>query len=64
MPGLEKLHVMTSRLTYDLRVEVTSFNGTTHYATFSNFSIDDNSNYYTLHFDSFTGGDAGRGSVF
>ena len=51
---------MTSARRYELRVDLTMFDGTQGYATFSNFSITDASDYYRLLFDQFTGGNAGK----
>ena len=58
--GLDDLHLMTSRQTYDLRVDLTAFNGSSYFATFSDFSVGDSSSNYTLHFQNFTGGTAGK----
>ena len=58
--GLRTLHDMTSARRYELRVDLTKFDGPKGYATFSNFSITDASDYYRLQFDQFTGGTAGK----
>ncbi|KAK7090274.1 hypothetical protein V1264_010089 [Littorina saxatilis] len=57
--GLDALLELTSSQRYALRVDLMKFNGTKGYATYSNFKISDSSDNYRLHFDSFTGGNAG-----
>ncbi|KAK7090351.1 microfibril-associated glycoprotein 4-like [Littorina saxatilis] len=57
--GLDALNTLTSRQTYELRVDLMKWEGTKGYATYSNFSISDSSDNYRLNYDNFTGGNAG-----
>ncbi|XP_070183384.1 ficolin-2-like, partial [Littorina saxatilis] len=56
--GLDALHMLTSRQSHDLRVDLVKFDGTRGYASFSNFVISSSSNNYRLRFENFTGGNA------
>ena len=62
-PGLDALHTLTSTQTHELRVDLEDWDGNKFFATYSNFSVSDSSDNYRLHFDSFTGGNAGKGLV-
>ncbi|KAK7108700.1 ficolin-2-like [Littorina saxatilis] len=57
--GLDALHKLTSGQTYKLRVDLTKWTSAKGYATYSNFSISGSSDNYRLHFNRFTGGNAG-----
>ena len=57
--GLEKLYQKTSKNRWELRVDLSLWNGSSAFATYSGFKVASESDGYRLHLDSFTGGDAG-----
>ncbi|KAK7090390.1 tenascin-R-like [Littorina saxatilis] len=57
--GLDKLHSLTTSQRYELRVDLYKVDWRKGYATYSGFYVDDASHNFALHFDNFTGGNAG-----
>ncbi|XP_070190887.1 ficolin-1-A-like [Littorina saxatilis] len=57
--GLDALHNLTTSRRYQLRVDLQLWNETPGYATYSGFYVEDSDNNFRLHFDNFTGGNAG-----
>ncbi|XP_041428229.1 ficolin-1-B isoform X1 [Xenopus laevis] len=66
--GNDNLHLLTATDSsfnsshsgnFQLRIDLTDFSNKRYNATYSNFHIDGESLNYTLHFTSFTGGNAG-----
>ncbi|XP_053551352.1 ficolin-1-B isoform X1 [Bombina bombina] len=57
--GNDKIHVLTSNGTFELRVDLADFDNITAHALYTNFSITGESQNYTLHLGSFKGGNAG-----
>ncbi|KAF6734591.1 Microfibril-associated glycoprotein 4 [Oryzias melastigma] len=57
--GLETIYAMTRRGTHELWVNMEDFKGYKVYARYSSFSIDAESDGYTLHVSGFTNGGAG-----
>ncbi|XP_070173633.1 ficolin-1-B-like [Littorina saxatilis] len=57
--GLDALHNLTTSRRYQLRVDLKMWNETQGYATYSGFYVEGSDNNFTLHFDNFTGGNAG-----
>ena len=56
------MHHMTSEGRWELRVDLRNDRGHTAFATYSGFSLAAESDFYRLHFDKFTGGNAGEPS--
>ncbi|NP_001082604.1 ficolin-1-A precursor [Xenopus laevis] len=57
--GNDNLHLLTATGNFQLRVDLTDFSDKSTYASYSNFSIAEESQSYTLSLRSFMGGDAG-----
>ncbi|KAK7090701.1 tenascin-R-like [Littorina saxatilis] len=57
--GLDALHSLTTSRRYQLRVDLKKWYGTRGYATYSGFYVEDSDKNFRLHFDNFTGGNAG-----
>ncbi|KAK7090940.1 hypothetical protein V1264_010674 [Littorina saxatilis] len=57
--GLDKLHRLSTSQRYEMRVDLHMWNGTKGSATYSGFYVDDVSQNFVLHYDNFTGGNAG-----
>ena len=62
MTGLESLHQMTSEGRWELRVDLGDWDGSTAFATYSDFLIADETDGYRLRYGNFTGGTAGKPS--
>nr|KAG5697268.1 hypothetical protein BaRGS_031264 [Batillaria attramentaria] len=56
---LDDLYTLTSAKRQELRVDLTDWEGNSTYVTYSGFRIANSSDNYWLHYDTFTGGDAG-----
>lgn len=59
LSGLDSLHLMTSARKHELRVDLETFDGNRTFATYSGFTISDRTSAYILHYDHFSGGNAG-----
>lgn len=46
--GNEKIHSLTNQEKYELRVDISNFNGNKAFATYSTFSVGDASSNYKL----------------
>ncbi|XP_070184663.1 ficolin-2-like [Littorina saxatilis] len=57
--GLDALHSLTTARRYQLRVDLKMWNETQGYATYSGFYVEGSDNNFRLHYDNFTGGNAG-----
>ncbi|XP_070173619.1 tenascin-R-like [Littorina saxatilis] len=57
--GLDALHSLTTSRRYQLRVDLKMWNETRGYATYSGFYVEGSDTNFILHFDNFTGGNAG-----
>ena len=53
--GNENIHSLTSSDSYILKIDMEAFNGETSFAEYDGFSIDDESNDYTLRFTAYLG---------
>ncbi|XP_048760523.1 ficolin-2-like [Ostrea edulis] len=53
--GLELMHTLTTKKTYELRVDVQRFNGDQAYATYSTFSVASEVTKYRLNVSGYTG---------
>ena len=49
------MHVMTSSMTYTLRVDLTGFDDVSNYAEYTTFVVDSESDNYMLHISGFSG---------
>lgn len=58
--GLENIHLLTLRKTYELRVEMEDFEGAKVHADFSSFSVGPEQEGYTLTLSGFKNGGAGE----
>ncbi|KAK7097943.1 microfibril-associated glycoprotein 4-like [Littorina saxatilis] len=56
--GLDALHMLTSRQSYKLRVDMVTEDGTQGTATYSGFTINNSNDNYRLRLGNFTGGNA------
>ncbi|KAM4598268.1 microfibril-associated glycoprotein 4-like [Polymixia lowei] len=57
--GLENIHLLTSRKSYELKVEMEDFEGIKAYVEYSSFSVGPEQEGYTLSFSGFKDGGAG-----
>uniref|UniRef100_A0A8C5R9R4 Fibrinogen C-terminal domain-containing protein n=1 Tax=Leptobrachium leishanense TaxID=445787 RepID=A0A8C5R9R4_9ANUR len=57
--GNENIHRLTAEGSFTLRVDLEDFDGTSKFATYRDFLIEDESKKYTLRYSSFIGGTAG-----
>ena len=57
--GLDNIHSWTSARNYEVRVDLTKFNGNKGYAIYDHFSIGGEHEDYELHFGAYSSGDAG-----
>ena len=53
--GNDKLHRLTSQRAYELRIDLTDWEGNTRYAVYDSFSVADESDYYRLSVGSYSG---------
>ena len=58
--GLEPLHLMTLPIWYELRVDLEDWEGNTASATYSNFYVRSVNYGYSMYYDNFSGGNAGK----
>ncbi|XP_041644903.1 microfibril-associated glycoprotein 4-like [Cheilinus undulatus] len=62
--GLENIFHLTVRRRYELLVDMEDFDGNTAFARYTSFSIDSETDGYTLHVSGFIDGGAGEGLAF
>ena len=58
--GLDNIHSWTSARKYELRVDLTDFDGNTSYAIYDHFSIGGDKESYKLHVGGYSSGNAGN----
>jgi len=58
--GNDHIHSLTCNDSYILRIDMEAFNGTTRFAEYVGFSVDDESTYYTLRFTAYRNSSTAR----
>ncbi|KAK7090974.1 ryncolin-1-like [Littorina saxatilis] len=61
--GLDTLHALTTLKNQVMRVDMTQWNGTNIFATYSDFSVSDSCNQFKLKYDNMTDGNVARDSL-
>ena len=61
--GNDRLHELTSRAQYRLRVDLADFNGTKRFAEFDDFNVASEADAYRMSYDRYSSGNAGSSAL-